>query len=601
VDSFSNVPLPEWRQGRNKKAEDSPVLYVKGALETGAVSILGKFHVASGGGAFILRATANKGGIFGDVAEFRVDFGIGGDQFVSIPLKVQHLPAGVYKKEQVWVWTFRRAETQKWIRVDETRHKIFVILDSPGSPWMAARHNSLAWPWTTALESVCEWAEGATTADEATAKICLKLLAKGKGRDRWFIYELDKTFNYFVEHGYFQFQQALAVISGDRLAFHNVNCVDAASLVVTFANLIGARLKEAVIDRKTGRLLTRKLLPLGGSEPGGLKDGFAFHEVALSDGGDVWDICFELKAGRGFVPTIKVPFSDYSNRLLEPPPGQLELTRRAGNFMISPAPLAAANYFGTSEFKESFVSAKARNGQPRCFIRGLFFRGGEIPGWKMVRPRTRLFSTMPAPGIPTAGSDPFVDYLDTVWIREGSKELMRLEAYVAPTRRFAVSLAIRRGTEIGEDLRTGATKIANEVAFSYKTGNQTVQADMRVYGNVMCFPRTIKGDKSCIAEFQQALEELMLTQPVETGSAETIPPLPAANIDFPGLASADVWWRFFCPTGWLHSEAGRLVFDPGKSPENQSAPKSVFIHGCAMSGRDAKRVVVLEVRTGDNT
>jgi hypothetical protein len=101
VDAFGTVGLPEWQRGRSRKAQDSPVLYTKQALETGALSILGQFRVKSGGGTYILKARANTGAIFKDIQPFRVDFGQGGEQFVSIPIQINMdaLPQGVEKRD----------------------------------------------------------------------------------------------------------------------------------------------------------------------------------------------------------------------------------------------------------------------------------------------------------------------------------------------------------------------------------------------------------------------------------------------------------------------------------------------------------------------
>jgi hypothetical protein len=117
-----------------------------------------------------------------------------------------------------------------------------VILDMPGSPRMAAEGRSLAWPWTSVLEQVCEWAIGASTPDDATAAICTALIKNSKRPTPWFIYDLKKTFSYFVEHNYFQIQRALAATkpSMTPFAIHNLNCQDAATIVTTLASLVGA-------------------------------------------------------------------------------------------------------------------------------------------------------------------------------------------------------------------------------------------------------------------------------------------------------------------------------------------------------------------------
>jgi hypothetical protein len=397
----------------------------------------------------------------------------------------------------------------------------------------------------------------------------------------------------------------LASIQGDPEAIHIVNCVDAASLVVTFANLIGARLKETVIDRKNGRLSPTQLLPLGSNRPqllGG--NGFGFHEIALSEGGDVWDICFKLRVGDHFEPSIKVPFSEYTSRLLGPEAGQLEILRRPHNFMISPAPLAAARYFGAARSHEQ--SARAKGGNPRCFIRGFFLHGNEIPGWKLVRPRTRLFSTFspagsPPGGIQGMGSDPFVEYSDTMWLRRDSEELMRVETYVTPSDRYAISLAIRRGTEIGEDLKQSHTETPNEVSFFFKVGDKKVEIEMRAFSNVMCFPRAISGaHKKALSEFQQSLAQLMLTQPDDSPNVEQFT-VSASGIEFKHMDSADYWWKFFCPIGSLNSQAGRLMFNHGKGRSKQVDPEPVYVHGFAMAGREVVRQVRLRIMSAKNS
>jgi hypothetical protein len=170
---------------------------------------------------------------------------------------------------------------------------------------------------------------------------------------------------------------------------------------------------------------------------------------------------------------------------------------------------------------------------------------------------------------------------------------LRVETYLTPTHRFAKELALRRGNDIGEDLQAKITNAPNEVSFTYTAGHTKKTAPMKVFANVMCFPRTISAHESAIRKFQTEWSTLLLTQPTAPAPPRTVP-VKASAIDFKELNGPDYWWKFFCQTGWLTNEAGRLVFNPGNDKS-----KTVDIVGFAMCGHQVVDHITLHVTVDD--
>lgn len=599
-DAFRSVAVPEWERARNTRASDSPVAYTLAALRTNAISILCRFHLEDSAASFLIRARANPGGIFGNIAEFRVDFAMSGDQYVSIPVCVTNQPQGIDQRIQEWTWEFRPAGNPVWTALADSAHQVFVILNSPGPPWAIRGPHTLAWPWVLVLEKVCDWARGSKTVDEASAAICQKLIAQSEVKRHWFLYDLNRTFSYFVEHRHLHLQSVLDTIDGVACCLHNVNCVDAAAIVSTLANLIGARLRQTRLTKDdNGLFKVNPGVPLGAKlTPAAPPNAFRLHEVAIGPEDDVWDLCFKLESAGQYVPSIKVPYPRYIQRLVVSK-DIAHIQRKAvnRNAPVFPAPLAIAKYLATGDLVISSRPARLLHGHSRVFIHGLYFQGG-VGKWELIRPAMHRVVTRLEPGLQLIGSggDPYVRYEDSIWSagRGLHARVVRLQSYVTPAPRYAQGLARKRGAEEGEQLKRHpipGDMAPNEIVFTAQ-GSSSV---LRIFANVLCLARPLGRKKApgAEADFTAALRDLLLGRPDSLACSQCIR-MERRAIEFNGLEDAALWWKFFCPSGAIVAVAGRLCFEPGPDSANE-----VEIAAYAMEGDRPVKHVILIVNTGD--
>ncbi len=105
-----------------------------------------------------------------------------------------------------------------------------------------------------------------------------------------------------------------------------VDCSDVATIVCTFANLLGANLYQdklsfPLVKSERRKIPALKLKGIGwhDSEIKGIN--FTYHEVAWDgreNGGNIWDASFSLIGQGGETLAINRPLSDTRSSLLEP-------------------------------------------------------------------------------------------------------------------------------------------------------------------------------------------------------------------------------------------------------------------------------------------
>ncbi len=123
-------------------------------------------------------------------------------------------------------------------------------------------------PWTDALEVACTWAAGASCADEAATRLTNELYRIGKTR---FQYSPGAKFAYSK----FKCMEFLALLNGTNRIPQTLNCDDCATIVSTFANILGSNLSQSLMGFK---FKTNPVLVIGSHEWG--IQPFAYHSVA---------------------------------------------------------------------------------------------------------------------------------------------------------------------------------------------------------------------------------------------------------------------------------------------------------------------------------
>jgi hypothetical protein len=277
--------------------------------------------------------------VLGDVPPTVVNFGNNNEVSQVLSLNqtgIWDKGVGVY--DGVWCWQYRVPNGQ-WTEFQETKHRVYVVLDVPTAPWAqpsipAVQPSNV--PWIEALDFACNWPAGAATADSAAGQITRRiydLRASGspvaleydeKHRDTHYLTSI--TGMLVPEFECTKFIDFLRTGQGNgRL----VDCRDCANIVLTFANLLGCDLEVV----KIGDLVTddnnvkpafylNDILPIGLAWfVGGY---FQFHYVAwkghFSAKQEVFDACLQLDddtspATHTPVQPINLPFDIYRNRL----------------------------------------------------------------------------------------------------------------------------------------------------------------------------------------------------------------------------------------------------------------------------------------------
>ena len=230
-------------------------------------------------------------GVLGEVPATEVIIGIAENTtLVELSLTGTRIAdVGIGTHDITWLWQFLAPGSTVWQTFASTKHRIYTVLDAPGPPWtQGTPAASQSHPWIDALEVVCEWCRGITTLDTAADRITQRLFWTGPATFR---YACGSALPYYA-YADFDLTATLERIRGGVGNGPDVNCTDCASIVSTFANLIGHRLGQ----QEFGWGLSNGVLQLIGSTAWSSCVGpFGFHEVAWEGTGAntdrVWDAC----------------------------------------------------------------------------------------------------------------------------------------------------------------------------------------------------------------------------------------------------------------------------------------------------------------------
>jgi hypothetical protein len=342
-DTSAPVILPEWRRDACADPEDSPAAYSAASIRSNAITIQvtlsctdpdvhnAEIRVPGHVKERTISFPASSGGAGTAVAP--TSSTTGPEFFELINPPAAHARVGVQDIE--WRWEYRVPPGQRWHRMATgTRHRLYTVLDVPNAPW-AQSPSSTQTPWVSALDYACHWAKGARTADEVAHLITENVYALGPA-----------VVQYDSKHGathysnpHFDLTAFLDRLGGGPGNGQYVNCTDCATIVSTFANLVGGDLWQS----KMGYGFQLNPLLVIGSKNWKISwhSGFHYHEVAWSGActatDELWDAC--LKVNRHTNPTRRpfdpmlpsdVQFLRYQDRLA-PPCGQPNCQPRPGS------------------------------------------------------------------------------------------------------------------------------------------------------------------------------------------------------------------------------------------------------------------------------
>jgi hypothetical protein len=256
-----------------------------------------------------VRVSAQGGGILGSVAPDTIVFPAG--KLLS-DFKVFNLvgaaigQANVGKQTITWDWSLTPeggGTTQL-----QTSHEIYTLLSLPTCPWgqPGSTFPGFQVPWTDVLDWACTWASGATTLDEATARITREIHRLGQTK-----LEYDTRIGadpHFIINGHrtFKCTKFLNLLSSNTHIKALVNCTDCAIFVSSFTNILGGDLNQSIMVRNFN---TNLILEIGLTTPHATN--FRFHEVA-------WKVPSDANAGL-FDSCLQVDAVEPTNNVFESP------------------------------------------------------------------------------------------------------------------------------------------------------------------------------------------------------------------------------------------------------------------------------------------
>ena len=261
-------------------------------------------------------ASANSN-VLGEVAPRLVEFGLDGRTGAQLfQLQDSRIAArGVSVQDAGLLWQYRLPDDPTWQDIGLSLHRVYTILGRPTLPWLegpVALNTQI--PWTDVLDVACEWARGAFTTTAAAERITAAVFELGPelleygcpiGAREMYANTLLNLFNCTM------FLNRLAGGPGNG---PYVNCTDCATIVSTFANIVGCDLWQSRMGSYFPAFVCFPTLLIGArawQSPCGLGLGFTYHEVgwtgACTAADAVYDACLLLDIDPPFIGRLPIP------------------------------------------------------------------------------------------------------------------------------------------------------------------------------------------------------------------------------------------------------------------------------------------------------
>lgn len=312
------IEAPEWRRGISVNPEDSPAAYSLFDTRGNRLTIQASFSCeyrqvesvdirAVDGHIYPSRCNAFIGStlavdllrpllficetnLLGEVEARNVKLSKGSTGFKTFNLNnVRIWDAGVAVQDIVWRWQVRIPPFGFWTDFATTSHRIYTTLNRPREPWQQNpfKSSNIQLPWTAVLEYACCWAATAQNPTDAATRITRRVYQLGKdGIARYF-----KKSQY--THAHADVFKCAAFLFDLKLGTLKLNCTDCATIVSTFANILGSELWQSEM---VGSFDYNPILRIGESE--WRQSNFGYHAVAWEEDcnvhNDVFDACLQI-------------------------------------------------------------------------------------------------------------------------------------------------------------------------------------------------------------------------------------------------------------------------------------------------------------------
>ncbi len=264
--------------------------------------------------AFLVGAGFGKN-VLGEVKEKQVTFLASGETgYETFELKKDWLQQrGVGVHDVTWEWQYRVNTTNPWTSFAQSNHRIYTVLGVPQSPWQQKPYSkaNTQLPWTEVLDYSCSAAAWAFTLKDAAAKITQAVNALGPN-----VLKYSGASHWYSGPGDFDCTAFLDLLNPNTSSNgngHRVDCSDCATILSTFANILGCDLSQCQMNSwsKFESFKTNPILPIGLS--GWAPTTWNYHEVAWTGGGGVNDHVFDASlhlnnnanpANKPYVPSL---------------------------------------------------------------------------------------------------------------------------------------------------------------------------------------------------------------------------------------------------------------------------------------------------------
>lgn len=285
----SNIDVPEYLAG----VRNQPSAYVTSQIGANVVQIRAAFAGGTPDTTVTISATGN-GTALGDVEPTPVLFGPDGNAAAVTFNLANTAFAGAPINACTTTWTWTALEGEVATPIGTTSHRSYILPNLPVAPWVQTA-GSTSLPWAVALDKACTWAANLAggNAGAIAGALTSSINICGATYDpspNYIDYTAPMAFNMTT------YLNALGLYP--NVAF-NMNCVDCAAAVSTFAQLLGVpyisgRIKPTVPPQEP-KLLTHPIRGIGTTDwkvwP------WDFHQVCwdrYEDTGGVYDAAASL-------------------------------------------------------------------------------------------------------------------------------------------------------------------------------------------------------------------------------------------------------------------------------------------------------------------
>lgn len=265
------VVAPEWRRGLSHP-EDSPAAYTIGQISANRLTITAQFRRQPTDPMSVeVHAVGRTGNVLGNVKSRTINFDneLSAFELFELDSPSQNLGVGVH--DISWDWFIEGTLRQT------TAHRIYTILSAPQDPWGQPGSSvpGFQLPWTEVLEHACREADGATSVNEAAAMLTQWVYSLGQSKLRYDEYSSGSS-NFTVPGmRTFKCTSFLRVLADELATPARVNCTDCATILSSFANILGCDLTQSRIGVE---FETNRIQKIGIDST--VRQPFRFHEVA---------------------------------------------------------------------------------------------------------------------------------------------------------------------------------------------------------------------------------------------------------------------------------------------------------------------------------